>query len=147
MSNFYLMFFISSFRAGSSGLQPRHPPPTRAMGPCWSLELGRTWGHRAGSWTWVWRNVLLCVLQKWNFPFVENSTSLIFFFPPNSEEYFWYEKFCLDWKFPLPPMLRGKCSVFPADRWQSRKEGLIFLNSTPELCSWSHTATARLLFG
>lgn len=45
---------------------------------------------------------------------------------PNSEGYFRYEKFSLDWKFPLLNMQRGKCSVFPADQWQSRKKGLDF---------------------
>lgn len=33
----------------------------------------------------------------------------------NSEKYIRYEKFSLDWKFPLPHMSRGKRSVFPAD--------------------------------
>lgn len=47
----------------------------------------------------------------------------------------------------LPHKSKGKCSVFPADQWQNREEDLIFLNSTPELCSLSHTATERLLFG
>lgn len=74
------MFFIGSFREGSSGLQPRCPSSARAVGPRWFPELGRTWGRRAGGGTWVGRNVLLCVLQKWNFPFVENSTSLILFY-------------------------------------------------------------------
>lgn len=77
--HFYLMFFISRVRAGSSGLQLHHLTPSRAVGLRWSLELSRTQGCCSGSWTWVWRNALLWGLQNWNFPFVENSTSLIFF--------------------------------------------------------------------
>lgn len=65
---------------------------------------------------------------------MENPTPLILFdfCFSNSEEYFRYEKFSLDEKFPLLHMLGGKCSVFPSGRLQSRRESLTFLNFTLE---------------
>lgn len=100
------------------------------------------WGRGVG----LIGNALLWVLQNGTFLSVENSTSLIFLIFLNSGRYFRYETFSPDWKSLLPQMWREALSL-PADGWQSRKEALGCLNSTPELCSSRHAASAGLLLG